>query len=535
METSSNYPKKKLVIFLPISVPGSGKSFLMGHFKSYIKSQSNAELHVISSDTLRKQLMDDLLSKDPSLLSDELFSKTSKRAPHHFNEELLKLLKKISKEENSQEMSFLFIDKNNLPPALPRVLAFLHDKCDDLFDQWRFVGVFPDSFLDHRVSNRLKYPFSINFMLNCLQRIQNRKGSHETLNGQGYKSANILFSFINAFRNIQLNEQTIIEEFGMHAAIKMPMTLENSENNNKYDADVVEAFNDIIKDDNQRFDTEKNKEKIQKFLELFEGKQYVIEQVTLENIRIFLENVWESCGNLFKPKKNEQKHPKQQEETKEKEAYTKEKEIYNKIPAKLPVFLGVFVNDQNSAQNEICDYIMSNLQWHLNRNPSDHVLEADLKNFKQIFKFPRSIHVTALFLGGNKNQANTPIFKEFQEGIPLKIELEAIIYVPDKIICGVCFFDKNLIKIDNEIPHMTLMIGEFPAKNSNDVLQSLFNSVKSPLKGKYSQEFFRKEESIDLCFSDVLMDLGRKVEKNTVYVLREGKRLVFEATTKFQF
>jgi len=531
MEKASIPANKKIVIFLPISVPGSGKSFLMGHFKSQLKEKHNADLQVISSDVLRKQLMDELASKEPSLTTEELFSKTSKRSPHFFNEELAKILKKIAKED--QEISFLFIDKNNLPNAIPRILETLEDRCSSLFDKWRFVGLYPESFQPHQVSNKLFYPFSINFMMNCVQRVQDRKGSHETLNGQGYKSANVLFSFINGYQNEDLNDNLIKKKFRMHLGVKMPMSLENKETNDQFDNEIIEIFNGIIKEDNPRFDSEKNREKVQKFLDVFEAKKYVFPQVSLENIKIFLDSLIDTCFNLFKSEKESDKEfakkkPQNQEET-------KEFQNIQKMPAKLPLYLGIFANEEEKAKTLISDYITSNLEWYLARHPEEKSFEKDLKSLKSNFRFPNSIHVTSLFIACNKNKTNTPNFQEFKEGKPLAIEIEAIVYVPYKIICGICFYDNNQILIENEYPHLTMMISGYQAKHSSNVLEALFKFHQSPLKGKYSQDFLRKQESIENCFTDVKINTEKGSDYQKIYVLRQKEILTIEATTAFGY
>lgn len=527
MEKSETSFNKKIVIFLPISVPGSGKSFLMSHFKAQLKEKHNGELHVISSDVLRKNLMDEVSAKEPNLSKDELFSKTSKRAIHHFNEELIKLLKRIS-QNSTNDLNFLFIDKNNLPNALPKVLENLEDRCSSLFDQWRFVALFPESFKPHLVFHKLKYPFSLNFMMNCLQRVQSRKESHETLNGQGYKSANILFSFINAYRNFFLDSEFVIKEFQMHSAIKMPMTLENKETDEQFDQEFIELFNEIIRENNPRFDTEKNKEKIEKFLDVFEAKNFVFKQVSLENIKVFLNNLIDHCYSLFEKNKNNLKQKINMEEEKTEKNFIA-------MPNKTPLYLSIEIIDQKYAQNTIENFIFSTLKWYIMKNPADKFIENDLKNFQKYYQYPKGFHITTLFIGGDKKKLQSEYFKSFKEGISLNIEIEAIVYVPEKIICGICFFAENNIQIENAFPHLTMMFGSWRPKNSNDVLEALFNNRKSPLYGMHSQSYFRNQKSIELFIPELAVNLGKKTEKVPLYVLKEEKILMFEGKTKYEY
>lgn len=52
---------------------------------------------------------------------------------------------------------------------------------------------------------------------------------------------------------------------------------------------------------------------------------------------------------------------------------------------------------------------------------------------------PNSYHVTQLFIGGNMNKKNSPIFKNYNEGIKVSVTVQAVVYVPGKILTGVVF------------------------------------------------------------------------------------------------
>ncbi len=46
--------------------------------------------------------------------------------------------------------------------------------------------------------------------------------------------------------------------------------------------------------------------------------------------------------------------------------------------------------------------------------------------------------------------------------------MRALIFVPGKIMAGVCFPE---CKIENKFPHMTLLLGKWAAKMSNTALE----------------------------------------------------------------
>jgi hypothetical protein len=55
------------------------------------------------------------------------------------------------------------------------------------------------------------------------------------------------------------------------------------------------------------------------------------------------------------------------------------------------------------------------------------------------WKLPNSHHVTALFIGGNKEKLKSEIYENWEDGQEIDVDVRALIYVPDKLIAGVCF------------------------------------------------------------------------------------------------
>lgn len=70
-----------------------------------------------------------------------------------------------------------------------------------------------------------------------------------------------------------------------------------------------------------------------------------------------------------------------------------------------------------------------------------------------VWKLPNSHHVTSLFVGGNKAKLS----QFFEEGKAVAVDVRAVIYVPKKLIAGVCF---PLLHTENQFPHLTLLISE---------------------------------------------------------------------------
>jgi len=91
-----------------------------------------------------------------------------------------------------------------------------------------------------------------------------------------------------------------------------------------------------------------------------------------------------------------------------------------------------------------------------------------------------------LFIGGNKACLQDPIYQAFKEGEKHDIEIKGIIYVPKKILVGICFPKANC---GNKFPHMTLLLGQksgFKAFHSNNILEATCDDM-TKFKTSYEQ------------------------------------------------
>ena len=116
--------------------------------------------------------------------------------------------------------------------------------------------------------------------------------------------------------------------------------------------------------------------------------------------------------------------------------------------------------------------------------------ELNKENFPKTskWKYPLDWHVTSLFIGGNKSLINDPIHVNFKENENISVDIEGLVFVPNKIICCICF-PKTEIK--NKIPHVTIMTNGWKAKESNTVCEALF--VDGPFMKEYDTVFKNNE------------------------------------------
>ena len=138
-----------------------------------------------------------------------------------------------------------------------------------------------------------------------------------------------------------------------------------------------------------------------------------------------------------------------------------------------------------------------------------------------MFKFPQSLHITSYYAGGK--HSSSPCYTEFREGVSLPIEVKAVAYVPGSILTGVCFPDQSLVKVENQCPHLTMMVGKWKPVMSNTLLEHLFIDENTedlaPLSQPYREGFFQSDDSREI---RKIPDLEiEQVGKRDVYLIKQ--------------
>lgn len=102
-------------------------------------------------------------------------------------------------------------------------------------------------------------------------------------------------------------------------------------------------------------------------------------------------------------------------------------------PPKKPIYLGLFANDEDLVKKEQTIYVSEMLNKILSEFKLP-IIRNNFENLKTVFKFLPSHHITTYFV---KKQEGI-YYDNFEEGLSHPIEVLAMAYVPNKIICGVC-------------------------------------------------------------------------------------------------
>lgn len=211
--------RERIFVIVPISIPGMGKSFFVEKVLiNYCKS-NGMELNIVSADKIRRNAMDALAKRQKGLSQDQLFERTGKEANKFFMDSVEAKLR-----INTKANSILFIDRNHPPNGIEKILSHIRKVTPAKFKP-EIIALLPQGtpgtefgFVNAKGDN-ISYPFSLNFFLKCLERVQSRKG-HETLNGEGSKSLNVMLMFLNLYRNSNLGHE-FLRNYGFDNCLSM--------------------------------------------------------------------------------------------------------------------------------------------------------------------------------------------------------------------------------------------------------------------------------------------------------------------------
>jgi hypothetical protein len=239
--------KNNLIILLPLGIPGMGKSTMLKQIK-IVSEERNCSFRVLSNDETRRKLMDELQKKNKNkkVTHEELFEKTTKKTRNQFFKDLRAMIDQVSYMQEQDHI--IFLDKNHPPQALDSTMSELqHISIPNV--EIKVVAVIPLCYKNLRIHNK-EYPFSENFILNCMSRAIKREG-HQTLIGEPLKILNVVTMFVQQFRDFKFKGPSL-SKLNIDYYIELPFTFENKEaDENEIPANLSDALRALLK--NYRF------------------------------------------------------------------------------------------------------------------------------------------------------------------------------------------------------------------------------------------------------------------------------------------
>ena len=197
MESSSK-PKFKLekgktYFFICYALVCGGKSTFFEQILSQTNTEENKSkynIKMVSSDEIRANLSKEMQKKNPNMTFKQCFDNFGKETAREFDIQIKKAIDSTDK----SKINIILVDKN-YPQGID---GFLKKFCRNKYTQF-FIVFIPNISKPIDISN-LKFPFSLNYFIQCYLRLKNRHG-HEVLNGEDEESKLVYISFFKLFQN----------------------------------------------------------------------------------------------------------------------------------------------------------------------------------------------------------------------------------------------------------------------------------------------------------------------------------------------
>ena len=239
VERHFKFEEGKTYFFICFALVCGGKSTFFEEIKSQTQSEKNKSkynIKLVSSDKIREDLSTQMQKNNPKMTFQQCFDKVGKETAKEFDTQI----KKAIDETEKDKINIILVDKN-YPQGIDKFLKLF---CTDKNSQ--FFLVFIPNIKKPIKINDIKFPFSLDYFIQCYLRLKNRKG-HEVLNGQDESSILVYLSFFKLFQNFDFEKKISSNEEFSNNVILHEMNFTDEEKNIKIDANTEKFFKNVIK------------------------------------------------------------------------------------------------------------------------------------------------------------------------------------------------------------------------------------------------------------------------------------------------
>jgi vacuolar-type H+-ATPase subunit F/Vma7 len=239
VERHFKFEEGKTYFFICFALVCGGKSTFFEEIKSQTQSEKNKSkynIKLVSSDKIREDLSIQMQKNNPKMTFQQCFDKVGKETAKEFDTQI----KKAIDETEKDKINIILVDKN-YPQGIDKFLKLF---CTDKNSQ--FFLVFIPNIKKPIKINDIKFPFSLDYFIQCYLRLKNRKG-HEVLNGQDESSILVYLSFFKLFQNFDFEKKISSNEEFSNNVILHKMNFTDEEKDIKIDANTEKFFKNVIK------------------------------------------------------------------------------------------------------------------------------------------------------------------------------------------------------------------------------------------------------------------------------------------------
>ena len=514
---TNNNNISKVIILIPITLPGTGKTELINYLKIYTKKY-NVYFEYISSDEIRKKEIEKLMINIPGMTEKEAFMRSRNNYNKSFVEDIENKFKKIYL-DNKIKNTLIYIDKNHPPNAINKSIEPIKKIMSDFTNcnkQVLFVGLIPDCINNFKLGENGGLPFSLSYLIQCYVRVRNRK-NHPLMN-QNRKDL-LLFlmgSFIKNFIGVSLDNNKLMTLYSIDKTFKLQFTDEIEDNQFPEDILVPSSYfigtlvdskydSTVATSDSENFEN-----KINKYFFNVDGDVAYDDKNEIK---------YKLKKNIFYPTKELLSN---RVELMIKNFFISEDNINNEIKLKNFIYIAIIFRGQNNCfkikpkiykMMKLIKRAYSNLSFEEYKEVDEIASSFQVIlniNLPKNWYFPHKLrgnywHITTLYKGNKSFEEieDTLPYKQYAEDKKIFVYIIGMVYVPEGIICLLVRLNEG-IEIAGNFPHMTIIRNKYPPKYSNNVIKE-FMKYKE-IKTEYERVMFASNDLNNINTSKEIKD-----------------------------
>ena len=273
VENRVKFKEGNTYFFICFALVCGGKSTFFEQIISQTTSEKNESKYnvkMVSSDKIREELSIEMQKKNPNMTFKQCFDKVGKETAREFDTQIKNAINSTKKDK----INIILVDKN-YPQGIDKFLKLF---CKDKSTQFFFVFI-PNIKTPINI-NGIKFPFSLDYVIQCYLRLKNRHG-HEVLNGEDESSKLVYLSFLKLFQNFEFEKKINSNpEFSKNVFLQK-INFTDEDKNIKADENTEKFFNNTMRrlrafdmDNIKKYSEKYINEYFKKIDETYDGKNF---------------------------------------------------------------------------------------------------------------------------------------------------------------------------------------------------------------------------------------------------------------------
>ena len=231
--------KGKIYFFMSFSLVCGGKSTFFEEIKNQTGKENEKEKYniiLVSSDKIREELSLKMQKDNPKMTFKQCFDKVGRDTAKEFDTQIKNAIDSADKDK----INIILVDKN-YPQGIKKFLEKFCTNKDSMF----FIVFIPNIKKPININN-IKFPFSLNYFIQCYLRLKNRHG-HEVLNGEDESSKYVYISFLKLFQNFDFDKRLkSSEEYGKNIFFQI-IDFTDEKNEIQIETNTEKFFNNVMR------------------------------------------------------------------------------------------------------------------------------------------------------------------------------------------------------------------------------------------------------------------------------------------------